>query len=78
MIWPKGTVVQHEFMGTYIVDGPSFPNEIGYIMVPVLDIKGKTHYFEPKNLKPSRMVITGNSGIFRTPIKTVKARFKAG
>ncbi|MEG6521099.1 hypothetical protein [Desulfotomaculum sp. 1211_IL3151] len=53
MAWPNGTKVEHEFLGTYIIAGPPFTNDIGRIMVPVTTEKGNETYFNPQNLKDS-------------------------
>lgn len=50
MAWPVGTVVEHDFLGTYIIAGPPFINDIGRIMVPVTTEQGNVTYFNPQNL----------------------------
>lgn len=52
MYWPIGTKVKHNILpGTFIVQGPPAPNEIGYLLVPVLDESGAIHYFHPNGLR---------------------------
>lgn len=53
MAWPNGTKVEHEFLGTYIIVGPQFKNDIGRIMVPVIAEHGTLTYFNPQNLRAS-------------------------